>query len=207
MGVWLWCVNHGDGCCCCISLTVIVPPDLFITPHFFLCVCVCGCDQNYRRVQSFICKWTHHKFPQLLLSPDSFWDLSSIWCHLYSFLFVPLSVQEGRERGDRSCCGFASSWTMLYLLRMSRSVPPKMLPLPSSHMWHVQRLLPASVWGPVSGQRQLPGPAAQRGQRTHAPGGLDEAAQVSRGRTQGVIESHRPEIHLDAGNRNSCVFA
>jgi len=70
---------------------------------------------------------------------------------------------------------------VFFLLRVSHLVPPKMLPVPPGHVWHVQRLLPASVRGPVSGQRHLPGTAAQRGRRTHAPGGLDEAAQVSCG--------------------------
>lgn len=70
---------------------------------------------------------------------------------------------------------------------MSRAVPPEMLALPLGHVWHVQRLLAASVGGPVSGQRQLPGPAGQGGQRSHAPGGLDEAAQVSNGRHHVVV--------------------
>lgn len=61
---------------------------------------------------------------------------------------------------------------------MSRFVSPKMLPLPSVHVRDVQRLLPASVRGWVSGQSQLAGAAAQRGQRSHAPGRVDEAAQV-----------------------------
>lgn len=53
-----------------------------------------------------------------------------------------------------------------------------MLPLPSVHVRDVQRLLSASVRGCVSGQNQLAGAAAQRGQRSHAPGRVDEAAQV-----------------------------
>lgn len=39
----------------------------------------------------------------------------------------------------------------------------------------------------MSGQRQLPRPTAQRGQRTHAPGGLDETAQVSYGHADTMV--------------------
>lgn len=66
------------------------------------------------------------------------------------------------------------------LFRMSRFVSPEMLPLPSVHLRDVQRLLSASVRGCVSRQNQLAGAAAQRGQRPHAPGRVDEAAQVRR---------------------------
>lgn len=81
-----------------------------------------------------------------------------------------------------------------HLLRVSRLVSPQMLPLPSVHVRHVQRLLPASVRGSVSGQNHLAGAAAaaaQRGRRPHASGRVDEAAQV------------RGQTHPDAG-RQKC---
>lgn len=79
------------------------------------------------------------------------------------------------------------------LLRVPRSVPPEMLPLPSVHVRNVQRLLPASVrGGAVPGQDGRGGAAAEGGRGSHAPGGVDEAAQV-RGQTQAQVRGRPAE--------------
>ncbi len=61
---------------------------------------------------------------------------------------------------------------------MSRFVPPKMLPVPSSHLRCAHRVRAAPVRGSVSGKGKHLG--SERRWWTHEAGGMAEAAQVSR---------------------------
>ncbi len=62
---------------------------------------------------------------------------------------------------------------------MSRFVPPKMLPVPSSHLRCAHRVRTAPVRGSVSGKGKHLG--SERHWWTHEAGRMAEAAQVSRG--------------------------